>query len=78
MSNNVTIVVPEADIPLRDVPSKVAEIYECEPVSRQNAYQWARNGRIAKNGVRIYLKTQRRLGRLHTTVEWIKDFVEAL
>lgn len=83
MDNNapgteITFRVPEADIPLRDVPGIVSKIFNCEPVSRQTVYQWASQGRQAANGRIIKLETDTRLGRMHTTLEWVKAFIEAL
>lgn len=78
MTNKIIIEVPDANIPLREVPRIAAEAFGGEPVSRQAVYQWVKEGRKAANGQHIYLKTKSRNGRLHTNLTWIKQFIEAL
>lgn len=77
-SNKIIIEVPDANIPLRAVPRIAANAFGGEPVSRQAVYQWTKEGRKAANGKLIRLRTARVNGQLHTSLAWIKEFIEAL
>jgi hypothetical protein len=72
------IEVPTEEIPMSQAPSLVARMMECEAPSRQAVYQWAQHGRRAKDGTTVKLEVVKVGGRLHTTAEWLKTFIEAL
>ena len=61
-----------------DRASKV--IYDLTGVVRKTntVYKWAANGRIDVHGSIVKLRTVNKLGRLYTTVEWLKKFIEEL
>lgn len=73
----VEITVPNADIPLSEVPRIVKMLYPSEKqVSRQAVYQWVSDGVIGHDGKKLYLRCVRVNGRKKTKASWIRDFME--
>jgi hypothetical protein len=67
-----------ANIPLVQVPEIVATIWGGDPVSRQAVYQWVNDGRKAKTGKVVRLRTKSVRGRQCTCLDWLREFVDAL
>ena len=55
-------------------------LFQLTGVRRTKAaiYQWARLGRINEHGVKVKLKTYKRIGMLYTTEEAFREFIVGL
>lgn len=49
-----------------------------EVIDRKTCYNWMSRGLEAPSGIRHYLKTVRRVGRLATTKDWVMEFLEKI
>jgi hypothetical protein len=62
--------------------TKAAEkVYELSGVTRKRGtvYKWAEIGRIsAEHGKVVKLRVTNRLGRMYTTVDWLKKFIKEI